>query len=124
MTVSDFENGYWYLDQLKRFAERIGIPAAKRLRKDELEKAIVAFLERGKGVSLDLMTSPHGGVIGLSAELVYLSNGWRGPGGVSGTGPVDPGARRRSFGIRAESRDKRQPARAADHPEPETGTRR
>jgi hypothetical protein len=29
------------------FAERIGIPAAKKLRKDELEKAIVAFLRTG-----------------------------------------------------------------------------
>jgi len=47
MTVRDFENGYWYLDQLKNFAERIGIPAAKKLRKDELEKAIVAFLQTG-----------------------------------------------------------------------------
>jgi|SRR6266568_3165432 len=34
MTLRDFENGYWYLDQLKNFAERIGIPAAKKLRKD------------------------------------------------------------------------------------------
>jgi hypothetical protein len=24
MTVRDFENGYWYLDQLKNFAARIG----------------------------------------------------------------------------------------------------
>jgi SAP domain-containing new25 len=47
MTVRDFENGYWYLDQLKNFAERIGIPAAKKLRKDELEKAIVVFLRTG-----------------------------------------------------------------------------
>jgi hypothetical protein len=47
MTVRDFENGYWYLDQLKNFAERIGIPAAKKLRKDELEKAIVALLRTG-----------------------------------------------------------------------------
>jgi SAP domain-containing new25 len=47
MSVRDFENGYWYLDQLKNFAERIGIPAAKKLRKDELEKAIVAFLRTG-----------------------------------------------------------------------------
>jgi hypothetical protein len=50
MTVRDFENGYWYLDQLKTFAERIGIPAAKKLRKDELESAIVAFLRTGKAV--------------------------------------------------------------------------
>jgi hypothetical protein len=48
MTLRDFENGYWYVDQLKNFAERIGIPAAKKLRKDELEKAIVTFLSTGK----------------------------------------------------------------------------
>ena len=48
MTVRDFENGYWYLDQLEDFAERIGIPSAKKLRKDELEKAIIAFLRTGK----------------------------------------------------------------------------
>jgi hypothetical protein len=48
MTLREFENGYWYLDQLKDFAERIGIPAAKKLRKDELEKGIVAFLRTGE----------------------------------------------------------------------------
>ena len=47
MTLRDFENGYWYIDELKNFAERIGIPAAKKLRKDELEEAIVAFLKTG-----------------------------------------------------------------------------
>ena len=47
MTLHEFENGYWYLDQLKDFAERIGIPAARKLRKDELEKAIVVFLRTG-----------------------------------------------------------------------------
>jgi hypothetical protein len=50
MTLREFENGYWYLDQLKDFAERIGIPAAKKLRKDEIEKAIVAFLRTGKAL--------------------------------------------------------------------------
>ena len=47
MTVREFANGYWYLDQLKTFGERIGIPSAKKLRKDELENAIVAFLRAG-----------------------------------------------------------------------------
>src|SRR5215470_16464636 len=47
MTVRDFVNGYWYLGQLKDFAVRIGIPSAKKLRKDELEKAIVTFLRTG-----------------------------------------------------------------------------
>jgi hypothetical protein len=53
MTLRDFENGYWYLDQLKHFAERIGIPAAKTLRKDELEKAIVAFLRTAAFLAAD-----------------------------------------------------------------------
>ena len=50
MMVREFENCYWYLDQLKEFGERIGIPAAKKLRKDELEKAIVTFLRTGTAV--------------------------------------------------------------------------
>ena len=47
MTLREFENGYWYLDDLKDLASQIGIPAASRLRKDELERAIVAFLRTG-----------------------------------------------------------------------------
>ena len=47
MTPRAFENGYWYREQLKDFAERIGIPAAAKLRKDELEKAVVVFLRTG-----------------------------------------------------------------------------
>ncbi|HVH56018.1 MAG TPA: hypothetical protein VM791_07175 [Vicinamibacterales bacterium] len=50
MTMREFDNGYWYLDQLKNFAERIGIPAAKKERKDELERAIGAFLRTGNAV--------------------------------------------------------------------------
>jgi len=53
MTLREFENGYWYLDDLKDFARRIGIPEATRLRKDELERALVAFLRTG---SLELPT--------------------------------------------------------------------
>ena len=51
MTLREFENGYWYLDDLKDFAVQIGIPEARRLRKDELERAIVIFLLTG-GVKL------------------------------------------------------------------------
>jgi len=47
MTLREFENGYWYLTDLKDFAVQIGIPEAKRLRKDELERAIVTFLRTG-----------------------------------------------------------------------------
>lgn len=47
MTVRQFENGYWYLNELKDFAQRIGVPSAKKLRKDELEEAILTFLRTG-----------------------------------------------------------------------------
>lgn len=48
MTVHEFENGYWYVGELRNFACQIGIPGANKLRKDELERAIVAFLRSGK----------------------------------------------------------------------------
>jgi hypothetical protein len=47
MTVREFENGYWYVDELRDFGNRIGIPATARLRKDELERAIVELLQTG-----------------------------------------------------------------------------
>jgi hypothetical protein len=47
MTLREFENGYWYLNQLRDFACQIGIPGATRLRKDEIERAIVTFLRTG-----------------------------------------------------------------------------
>jgi hypothetical protein len=48
MTVEQFDRGYWYASDLQDFADAIGIPSAKKLRKDELEKAIKTFLRTGK----------------------------------------------------------------------------
>jgi hypothetical protein len=48
MSPREFENGYWYREQLKDFAVRLGVPAASTLRKDELERAILVFLRTGK----------------------------------------------------------------------------
>lgn len=48
MSPRQFENGYWYREQLKDFAIRLGIPATSALRKDELERAILVFLRTGK----------------------------------------------------------------------------
>jgi hypothetical protein len=48
MTQAQFDNGYWYAIELREFAKAIGIPSASKLRKDELEKAIQAFLKTGK----------------------------------------------------------------------------
>ncbi len=47
MTLREFENGYWYLDELKDFACLLGVPSATKLRKDEIEQAIVTFLRTG-----------------------------------------------------------------------------
>lgn len=47
MSVSEFENGYWYVGELRDFARQIGIPEATRLRKDEIERALVTFLRTG-----------------------------------------------------------------------------
>jgi hypothetical protein len=47
MDLHEFETGYWYADELKDFACELGVPDARKLRKDEIEKAIVAFLRTG-----------------------------------------------------------------------------
>jgi SAP domain-containing new25 len=47
MTERQFDNGYWYAADLKKFAEKVGIPSAGRLRKDELERAVKHFLRTG-----------------------------------------------------------------------------
>jgi hypothetical protein len=48
MTLTEFTNGYWYATEIKEFADSIGIRSAGKLRKDELEKAIIHFLTTGK----------------------------------------------------------------------------
>jgi len=48
MTLTQFDNGYWYATELKEFAETIKLPSAGKLRKDELEKAIRLFLKTGE----------------------------------------------------------------------------
>jgi SAP domain-containing new25 len=47
MTETEFDNGYWYAGDLKKFAKKIGIPSATNLRKDELEQAVKHFLRTG-----------------------------------------------------------------------------
>ncbi len=47
MTITQFDRGYWYAAELKRFAMELGIRSASALRKDELEQAIKAFLRTG-----------------------------------------------------------------------------
>jgi hypothetical protein len=48
MSVTQFDHGYWYATELRRFAAGLGIPSVARLRKDELERAVRQFLRTGE----------------------------------------------------------------------------
>lgn len=48
MSLRAFENGYWYQTDLVEFGRKLGLPAAHRMRKNELESAITAYLTTGR----------------------------------------------------------------------------
>jgi hypothetical protein len=48
MSLRAFENGYWYQTELVEFGKTLGLPAAHRMRKNELESAIKAYLATGR----------------------------------------------------------------------------
>src|SRR4029078_7168027 len=81
MSLTQFKNGYWYATELKIFGEALGIPSAKKLRKDELGKAITQFLKAGKIQAPTKRNLSRAGVkdvdLGLSLQLPivnYTSN--------------------------------------------------
>lgn len=73
MTVSQFDNGYWYVTDLKKFAKEIGIPNSSKLRKDELENLIKVYLNTGKvpkPTRKDIIPKgPKDSDVGLSEDL-------------------------------------------------------
>src|SRR5689334_13545273 len=77
MTVEQFDNGYWYALEIKAFADEIGIPAAAKLRKDELEELIKHFLRTGKIKNPARKTLSRSGVRdvarGLSLKLPVVN---------------------------------------------------
>ncbi|TGK07697.1 hypothetical protein EHO59_06240 [Leptospira semungkisensis] len=48
ITETEFDNGYWYAEEIKTFAKEIGIENVPKLRKDELEKLIKHFIRTGQ----------------------------------------------------------------------------
>jgi hypothetical protein len=48
MSLQAFENGYWYATDLVEFGKALRLPAAHRMRKNELESAIKAYLATGR----------------------------------------------------------------------------
>ena len=76
MTEEQFDNGYWYAVEIKAFADDIGIPAASKLRKDELEELIKHFLRTGSIRNPTRKTLSRSGrdvERGLSLELPVVS---------------------------------------------------
>ena len=73
MTLSQFDNGYWYATDLREFAKEIGVLSTSKLRKDELEKAIKHFLKTGRIEERSSAIPPKPGVKdverGLSLDL-------------------------------------------------------
>jgi len=47
MTTKEFENKYWYMSELKALAKSLGVPFDPKIRKDQLEKMVIQFLETG-----------------------------------------------------------------------------
>ena len=48
ITEQQFDNSYWYVDEIKSFAKELGIANSSKLRKDELEALIKNYLRTGK----------------------------------------------------------------------------
>jgi hypothetical protein len=48
MSLRAFENGYWYAVELAAFGRELGLREAGRMRKNELEAAITAYLRTGR----------------------------------------------------------------------------
>ena len=43
MTITEFENKYWYMSELKAFAKSLKMPVDSKIRKDQLEEMIIQF---------------------------------------------------------------------------------
>jgi len=81
MSISEFDNGYWYVTEIKVFAAQIGVIGVSKLRKDELEKIIKHYLRTGKVVraprQLERASGSKDSDIGLKPSLpvvVYTNN--------------------------------------------------
>jgi hypothetical protein len=103
VTEREFDNGYWYADDLKKFAEKIGVPSARLLRKDELEQAVKYFLQTGNAKSFARRTltkfGPRDVDLGLRLDLPivhYTSNRETKDFLVQEAAKLEPGFKRKS----------------------------
>ena len=77
MTLTQFDNGYWYATDLKEFAKEIGVRSTSKLRKDELEKTIKHFLKTGKIERPPITTIPTNEVRDMDCGPYTIYSGSR-----------------------------------------------
>jgi len=77
ITEIEFDNGYWYADEIKVFAKEIGIKNYSKLRKDELEQLIKYFIKTGQVKNSDRKNIVKSGKkdleIGLTISLPVIN---------------------------------------------------
>ncbi|MBN2362942.1 hypothetical protein JXL83_02295 [candidate division WOR-3 bacterium] len=77
ITETEFDNGYWYSDEIKAFAREIGIKYIGKLRKDELEQLIKYYIRNGRVKKSDRKNVVKRGKkdieIGLTASLPVIN---------------------------------------------------
>lgn len=73
----EFNNGYWYADEIKAFAKEIGIENSSKLHKDELEKLIRHYIRRGEVKTSNRKNVVKSGIkdidIGLTKSLQIIN---------------------------------------------------
>ena len=77
ITEKEFDNGYWYAEEIKSFAKQLGISNSSKLRKDELEQLIKHFLRTGRLKNADRKNIVKTGTkdldIGLTNSLPIIN---------------------------------------------------
>src|SRR6516164_6913704 len=69
MTLRAFDNGYWYAEELRAFAFEMAVPFARKLRKDQLERAIKNLLFREGVKAAPVSVTPKPGPRDLDRGL-------------------------------------------------------
>lgn len=77
ITEKEFDNCYWYAEEIKSFAKQLGISNSSKLRKDELEQLIKHFLRTGRLKNADrkniVKTGSKDLDIGLTTSLPIIN---------------------------------------------------
>ena len=77
ITEEEFNNGYWYANEIKKFAKEVGIANNTKLRKDELQQLIKHYIKTGQVKSPNRKNIIKIGIkdldIGLSMSLPIIN---------------------------------------------------